>query len=55
LESITLENLQENFDEVMERVSDGESFIILVEGEERCVLVPYREYNDLMEDDSVKD
>ena len=47
LESITLEDLQANFDEVFERVEDGESFIIIVDGKEMAVLMPFDDYEEM--------
>lgn len=47
LETIAVEDFQSNFDEVMERVEEGEVFIISVDGEEKAVLMPYTDYMDL--------
>jgi len=49
LESITVENLQENCDEVFERVSDGESFIITIDGEDKAILMPYVDYEEMIQ------
>jgi len=51
LETISLEDFQQHFDEVMERVEDGESFIITVGGEEKAVLIPHAEYDYLYPQD----
>ena len=42
---ITVEQIEENFDEIMERVSDGEHFLIK-SNEGNVVMVPYEEYSD---------
>ena len=48
MERISIEELQENFDEVFERVEDGDSFIITVDGEDKAVLIPYDEYSEMV-------
>lgn len=40
---ITIEELQEHFDEVFDRVEEGEEFIITIEGVEKAILKPYKE------------
>jgi len=47
MQLISLEELQENFDYVIDMVEDGESFTIVVDGEERAVLIPYNEYEEM--------
>jgi prevent-host-death family protein len=42
LESFTVEEFQKDFDDLMERVENGESFIIK-DGENSAVIVPYNE------------
>lgn len=42
LESFTVEEFQINFDTLIERVENGESFII-TDGERNAVIVPYNE------------
>jgi len=42
LESFTIEEFQSDFDNLMERVENGESFIIR-DGENSAVIVPYNE------------
>jgi antitoxin (DNA-binding transcriptional repressor) of toxin-antitoxin stability system len=42
LESFTVEEFQTNFDTLIERVENGESFII-TDGERNAVIVPYNE------------
>jgi len=42
LESFTVEEFQSDFDNLMERVENGESFIIR-DGENSAVIVPYNE------------
>ena len=42
LESFTVEQFQSNFDDLMNRVENGESFIIR-DGDNSAVIVPYNE------------
>jgi len=42
LESFTVEEFQSNFDNLMQRVENGESFIIR-DGDNSAVIVPYNE------------
>jgi len=42
LQKFTIEEFQENFDALIERVENGESFII-TDGERNAVIVPYNE------------
>jgi len=42
LQKFTVEEFQENFDTLIERVENGESFII-TDGERSAVIVPYNE------------
>lgn len=42
LESFTVEEFQANFDTLIDRVENGESFII-IDGKKRTVIVPYNE------------
>jgi prevent-host-death family protein len=48
LETITVEDLQDNIDEVFDRVEDGEGFIITIDGIEKAVLIPYTDYEELI-------
>lgn len=41
---ITLEDLEENFEQVMERVENGEHFLIQTLDNNDCVLMPYDDY-----------
>jgi len=44
---LTLEELEENFDQVMDRVVDGgEHFLIRTTDNKDCVLIPYDDYSD---------
>jgi prevent-host-death family protein len=43
---ITLEDLEENFEQVIERVEDGEHFLIRTTDNKDCVLMPYDDYSD---------
>ena len=45
LQSFTVEEFQEDFDNLIERVENGESFIIR-DGENSAVIVPYLLYRD---------
>jgi len=49
-ETISLEDLKENFEEVIERVDDGEIFAITIDGKVRAVLVPYEEYKEMVDE-----
>lgn len=53
LESFTVEEFQENFDALMSRVENGESFIITSD-EGNAVIVPYKEIVDLGVDEFVE-
>jgi len=55
LERISIEDLQEHFDEVMDRVEDGESFIITNGGVDKAVLIPYSDYEELTQDEKNND
>lgn len=44
-ERISLEDLQENIDEIFDRVEDGESFIITMDDKDVAILMPYTEEN----------
>jgi PHD/YefM family antitoxin component YafN of YafNO toxin-antitoxin module len=45
---ITVEELQENFDEIIDSVSEGEKFLIRTQ-EQDLVLIPYIEYSKYFE------
>jgi prevent-host-death family protein len=49
MEKFTVEEFQQRFDELMERVENGDSFIITSEGKE-VVIMPAEDY-DLIVDD----
>lgn len=51
MKQLTLEELQENFDEVMNSVENGETFLIKSENG-NVMLVPYGDYEEV--DDFVK-
>jgi prevent-host-death family protein len=51
METLTVDQLQENFDEYMNRVESGESFVIISE-RGNVMMIPYGEYNEL--DDLVR-
>ena len=53
LETFTVEEFQANFDSLMNRVENGESFIITSD-EGNAVIVPYKEVIDIGVDDYVK-
>jgi antitoxin (DNA-binding transcriptional repressor) of toxin-antitoxin stability system len=53
LQSFTIQQFQEDFDALMERVENGESFIIK-DGKNSAVIVPYNE-TILMSVDSIHD
>ena len=52
LQSFTIEEFQENFDTLMNRVESGESFIITSE-HGNAVMVPYNEVVDIFEEAGV--
>jgi PHD/YefM family antitoxin component YafN of YafNO toxin-antitoxin module len=45
MKSITIEELQEDFDSIMDRVENGESFLIHSEHGD-AMLIPYSEYEE---------
>ena len=53
LETFTVEEFQANFDSLMNRVENGESFIITSD-EGNAVIVPYKEIVDIGVDDYVE-
>jgi prevent-host-death family protein len=53
LETFTVEEFQANFDALMNRVENGESFIITSD-EGNAVIVPYKEIVNLGVDDYVE-
>ena len=54
LESFTVEQFQVDFDTLIERVENGESFII-TDGERNAVIVPYNEVVHVFEESNVDD
>jgi len=52
LQKFTVEEFQVNFDTLIERVENGESFII-TDGERNAVIVPYNEVVHVFEDSVV--
>jgi prevent-host-death family protein len=52
LQSFTIEEFQENFDNLMNRVENGESFIITSE-HGNAVMVPYKEVVEICEETDV--
>ena len=42
LESFTVEEFQSNFDNLMQRVENGECFIVK-DGKRKCIIVPFNE------------
>jgi prevent-host-death family protein len=50
MESFTVEDFQKHFDELMERIEDGESFIITSEYGS-AIMVPCSEYEELTEEE----
>ena len=53
MQTLTVEEFQVDFDNLMERVENGESFIITSE-HGNAVIVPYSETLDFFEDDLVR-
>ena len=54
LQKFTVQEFQANFDALMERVENGESFII-TDGERNAVIVPYNEVVHVFEESNVDD
>jgi len=54
LQSFTVEEFQADFDSLMSRVENGESFIITSE-HGNAVMVPYKEVIEIFEDSEVDD
>ena len=54
LQSFTVEEFQEDFDSLLDRVENGESFIITSE-HGNAVIVPYKEVVEIFEDAKVDD
>ena len=54
LETFTVEEFQEDFDSLLERVQSGESFIIKSEYG-NAIMVPYQEVVKIFEDSGVDD
>jgi hypothetical protein len=52
LETFTLEEFQEDFDNLMSRVENGESFMIMSE-HGNAVIVPYKEVIEIFEESNV--
>jgi antitoxin (DNA-binding transcriptional repressor) of toxin-antitoxin stability system len=50
METFTVEDFQKHFDELLERVENGESFVIKSEYG-NAVIVPCAEYQDLIDDE----
>lgn len=49
MDRISVEELQENLEEILDRVEAGESFMITVDGEDKAVILPYADYEDYKE------
>ena len=54
LQKFTVEEFQADFDTLIERVENGESFII-TDGERNAVIVPYNEVEHVFEESDVDD
>lgn len=54
LQSFTIEEFQSDFDNLMSRVENGESFIITSQ-HGNAVIVPYKEVINIFEDSNVDD
>lgn len=46
MQELTIEELQEYFDDIFERVEKGESFLIRTPDNKDCVLIPFDEYEE---------
>lgn len=49
MKTLTIEELQKDFDAIIERVEEGESFLIKSEYGD-AMLVPYKQYKDEIDD-----
>ena len=52
LQKFTIEEFHKNFDDLIDRVENGESFII-TSGHGNAIVVPYKEVVNVFEDDDV--
>jgi hypothetical protein len=48
MEKFTVEEFQEDFDNLLERIEDGESFVITYEGKE-AVIMPANDYKYIVD------
>jgi len=46
MKRLTVQQVEENFDEIMSRVENGESFVITSEFGD-AMLIPYKEYKEI--------
>lgn len=51
MKKFTVEEFQSDFDNIMERVENGESFIITNDDGKECLIIPYKLYKEV--EDSV--
>ena len=49
MKKFTVEEFQEDFDNLMESVEQGESFLI-TDGDKNVMILPYEEYQELTDD-----
>jgi prevent-host-death family protein len=49
MDKFTVEEFQEDFDNLLDRIEDGESFIITDEGKQ-VVIMPAEDYNYIVDD-----
>lgn len=49
MESIEAKDLEQDFDNYLDRIENGESFIITIDGEKKAVLIPYYKYSEYIE------
>ena len=54
LQKFTVQEFQEDFDKLIQRVENGESFII-TDGERNAVIVPYNEVVQVFQESGVSD
>lgn len=50
MQELTVEELEEYFEDIIDRVGQGESFLIRTQEDKDCVLVPYNEYEEYYKD-----
>lgn len=50
MQELTMEEFEEYFEDIIDRVDQGESFLIRTKEDKDCVLIPYNEYEGYYKD-----